>query len=387
MLKKAREYFSRLAETVPSVFKRFHDQGQRSLEDMAPKMKTARGEWKKSAREWTEASKEFGRSARDKTKEQARGMIDRVKYSKEKMDELQSRIKYQGGFYRELCKSRRSVELLSLGGEALVTLSAAASIPQEIQDAYEAAYPDKAQMDGLADELNRFSGDELTGFLAGIKGKLFELQYVEYLNDGNLPAGYTAHIAESATQKGWDIAIEGPNEGLIEVIQAKATDSVGYVLSALRENPYIDVVTTDEVYSSLVMSGASESVLNSGITNASLEDALTDAEDHADLSMDFTPPWFTLAIIAFTTYKAEDLTLFEKARSAGDRTGKTYLSYLLGGTLAAVTNTWWLGVVGSVASRFIADEGARRRAVFEKMKSVAKKNDEIIIGFESRLKS
>jgi hypothetical protein len=85
-----------------------------------------------------------------------------------------------------------------------------------------------------------------------------------------------------------------------------------------------------------------------------------------------------MALIAFTTYKAEDLTLFQKAHSAGDRTGKAYLSYLLGGTLAAVSNTWWLGVVGTVASRFIADEGARRRAIFDKLKEVAKKNDEVI---------
>ena len=119
-------------------------------------------------------------------------------------------------------------------------------------------------------------------------------------------------------------------------------------------------------------------VTNSGITNASLEDALTEAVDSADISLNFTPPWFTVALIAFTTYKSEDLTLFQKARSAGDRTGKAYLSFILGGTLAAATNTWWLGVVGTVASRFLADEGARRRALFDKLNSVAKKNDEVI---------
>lgn len=141
----------------------------------------------------------------------------------------------------------------------------------------------------------------------------------------------------------------------------------------------IDVVTTEEVYSQLVMSGVDQSmIINSGISNASLEDALDQAVDSADISLSFSPPWFTMALIAFTTYKAEDLTLFQKAHSAGDRTGKAYLSYLLGGTLAAVSNTWWLGVVGTVASRFIADEGARRRAIFDKLKEVAKKNDEVI---------
>jgi len=94
--------------------------------------------------------------------------------------------------------------------------------------------------------------------------------------------------------------------------------------------------------------------------------------------MDFSPPWFTLALIAFTTYKDESLTLYQKARSAGDRSGKAYLSFLVGGALGAVTNTWWLGVVGTVASRYVADEGKRRRAIFDKMKEIAKANDRIL---------
>ena len=295
------------------------------------------------------------------------------------MNKLQDLVRFQGGYYRELCRERKRLDMLSLGGESLATLLAGAAIPDAIQAAYEAAYPAKAAVDNLTDQLNALDGNELTGLLAGIKGKLFEQQYVEYLNDGNLLDGYTAQIAEVANQPGWDIAISGPNQGLVEVIQAKATDSVGYVVAALEKNPQIDVVTTDEVYSQLVMSGVSDSmVTNSGITNASLEDALTEAVDSADISLNFTPPWFTVALIAFTTYKSEDLTLFQKARSAGDRTGKAYLSFILGGTLAAATNTWWLGVVGTVASRFLADEGARRRALFDKLNSVAKKNDEVI---------
>jgi hypothetical protein len=153
---------------------------------------------------------------------------------------------------------------------------------------------------------------------------------------------------------------------------------VGYVVGALEKNPGIDVVTTEEVYGHLVMSGVSEGVINSGISNASLEASLDSAVEASNIDMDFYPPWFTLALIAFTTYKDESLTLYQKARSAGDRSGKSYLSFLVGGALGAVTNTWWLGVVGTVASRYVADEGKRRRAVFEKMKDIAKANDSII---------
>ena len=367
-----KKHLGEIGESIGRKTSQLVDLGQEALDTHSPNITKAYDKYQTAA-------KEYATSTITSAKTSAQGVVDRVMYSSERMNQLQDLVRYQGGYYRELCRERKRLDMLSLGGESLATLLAGAAIPDTIQAAYEAAYPAKATVDNLADQLNALDGNELTGLLAGIKGKLFEQQYVEYLNDGNLPDGYVVRIAEAANQPGWDIAIEGPNQELIEVIQAKATDSVGYVVAALKENPQIDVVTTEEVYSQLVMSGVSDSmVTDSGISNASLEDALTDAVDSADISLHFTPPWFTMALIAFTTYKAEDLTLFQKARSAGDRTGKAYLSFILGGTLAAATNTWWLGVVGTVASRFLADEGARRRALFDKLNSVAKKNNEII---------
>lgn len=369
---KIKDSASKFGESAKTVIDKLAKRGHETWESQSPTLKKTYSDWKS-------ATEEFAKAAGTKTKDQAQGVLDRVFYSKERMEKLQKLIRYQGGYYRELCRSRKTLDVISLGGESLAMLLSGAMIPGNIQAAYEAAYPDKAGVDDLAEQLNAYSGDQLTGFLAGIKGKLFEQRYVEYLNNGNLPDGYTAKIAEAANQPAWDIAIEGPSQTIVDTIQAKATESVGYVVGALKENPMIDVVTTEEVYSQLVMSGVDQSmIINSGISNASLEDALNQAIDSADISLSFSPPWFTLALIAFTTYKAEDLTLFEKARSAGDRTGKAYLSFLLGGTLAAVTNTWWLGVVGTVASRFIADEGARRRAIFDKLKEVAKNNDEVI---------
>jgi hypothetical protein len=260
----------------------------------------------------------------------------------------------------------------------LAALSISTHIPEYIQSAYKAAFPIESTEVGLQEKLSELKGDELLGLISGIKGKLFEQQYAEYLNSGNLPDGYMAVLAESANQPGWDLRIEGPNSETVEILQAKATDSVGYVVGALEKNPSIDVVTTEEVYGHLVMSGVSEGIINSGISNASLETSLDSAVEASNIDMDFSPPWFTLALIAFTTYKDESLTLYQKARSAGDRSGKSYLSFLVGGALGAVTNTWWLGVVGTVASRYVADEGKRRRAVFEKMKDIAKANDSII---------
>ena len=252
-----------------------------------------------------DAAIEFTQSTGHSVKEGLWGVVDRVKYSRGKLDRLQNLIKYQGGYYRELNRGKRTTDCVMLGGESLAVLIASTHIPEHIQAAYEAAYPKISAEIGLGEKLSELKDNELLGFLSGVKGKLFEQQYVEYLNAGNLPDGYSAVLAEASNQPGWDIRIEGSNTEIVELLQAKATDSVGYVVTALEKNPEIDVVTTEEVYAHLVMSGVSEGITNSGISNASLEASLDDAVDAANINMSFSPPWFTLALIAFTSYKDE----------------------------------------------------------------------------------
>lgn len=372
----------RIPSKIKNIAKRGIDSAGRIINDFADKgtevWKRNEPEVKKALRDLQNSTKEFVSSGYDSAKEGAQGMIDRVVYSPGKLDQLQRHVRYQGGYYRELNRSKIATDCIMLGGESLAALAISTHIPEYIQSAYEAAYPIASAEAGLQEKLSELKGDELLGLVSGIKGKLFEQQYSEYLNSGSLPDGYAAVLAESANQPGWDLRIEGPNSETVEILQAKATDSVGYVVGALEKNPNIDVVTTEEVYGHLVMSGVSEGIINSGISNASLEASLDSAVEASNIDMDFSPPWFTLALIAFTTYKDESLTLYQKARSAGDRSGKAYLSFLVGGAVGAVTNTWWLGVVGTVASRFVADEGKRRRAIFDKMKEIAKANDRIL---------
>lgn len=324
------------------------------------------------------ASKDFLGTASDSAEKMVGNLYDGIKYSPSKLTELQKHIKYQGGYYRELNRNSRLTDSLFLGGESLVSLIAAASISEEVIAAYEAAYPELSMETTLSEKLGELSGDELLGLLSGIKGKLFEQQYVEYLNNGNLPDEFVATLAASPNQPVWDIKIEGPNEELVEVIQAKATDSVGYVTEALRNNPGIDVVTTEEVYSHLVMSGVSDNLLNSHISDSSLNELLDSSVDAVDIGMIWSPPWFTLALIAFTSYKDASLTLFQKARSAGDRTGKAYLAFLIGGSVASVSNTWWLGVLGTVTSRYLSDKGKQKKALFDRLRTIAKQNDTIL---------
>ncbi|MGC6505696.1 MAG: hypothetical protein ACON39_03880 [Coraliomargaritaceae bacterium] len=312
----------------------------------------------------------------------AKGMIsdltEGIQFKSKHVRELKGVIHWQRIKYQKLIRSRKALDYLMLGGESIITLKAATHIPEAIQKAYEAALPQVSSQLSLQEKLSQAEGDELIGLLALIKGKLFEQKYVDYLNNGNLEEGYTAILANSPTQKGWDIAIMGPNDEVTQLIQAKATDSVGYVLNALKENPHIDVVTTSGVYSHLVLSGGGNMIHNSGISNVALDTALVGAVESTNIKFGFAPPWFTLALIAFTTYKAEDLNLYQKAQSAGDRSAKAYLSYLIGGTLAAATNIWWTGVLATIASRYIADKGNKRRALYNKLKQLIEKNSQII---------
>lgn len=334
-------------------------------------------------KESLKAGQEYVSSTYESASEAANSMYRDIKYSDSDLIKLQQNIENQGGYYRELNRRSTTVDSIVLGGETLATMLAAGTISDEIINAYEAAYPDLSDTISFEDKVRDLDDEALTGFISGVKGKLFEQKYVEYLNDGNLPDGYTAVLAESATQTGWDIAIEGENGEIASVLQAKATDSVSYVQDALEKYPNIDVVTTDEVYSHLVMSGISENITNGSISNVELVDALENAVDASELTMDYTPPMFALALIAFTSYKDESLTLYEKARSAGDRSGKTYLSYLVGGGIAAITNTWWLGVIGSVSSRILSDSGNKKYEMYEKLKEIEHINQKLIDGLKT----
>jgi len=363
---------------------------EQAVELAADTSKAAKDYWDENkddfqaqGKEALKTGQEYVSSTYESASEAANSMYRDIKYTDSDLTKLQQSIENQGGYYRELNRRSTTVDSIVLGGETLVTLLAAGTISDEIISAYEAAYPDLSDSISFEDKVRELDDEALTGFISGVKGKLFEQKYVEYLNNGNLPDGYVAVLAEPATQAGWDIAIKGENGEIASVLQAKATDSVSYVQDALEKYPNIDVVTTDEVYSHLVMSGISENITNGAISNTELVDALEDAVDASELTMNYTPPMFALAFIAFTSYKDESLTLYEKARSAGDRSGKTYLSYLVGGGVAAITNTWWLGVLGSVSSRILSDSGIRKYEMYVKLKEIEKNNQLIIESLKS----
>ena len=127
-------------------------------------------------------------------------------------------------------------------------------------------------------------GDALQGAVNTAKGKYFEYLVVDRLNQGqqvgplSLEPGQQAVLAESMTQPGWDLRIEDEHGAVVEYLQLKATDSVGYIRDALERYPDIQILATGEVADSGL-------VLDSGITDHELREQVQEGVDAVDVSL------------------------------------------------------------------------------------------------------
>ena len=285
------------------------------------------------------------------------------------------KLKEQSEEYRTICS--RLCDKLSKKDMLLDSLGISVSvihgyyhidyIPEEVEEAYKAAYPIKSQTDNLRDIIEDADDTELAGLISGIKGKLFEMRYVDFLNDGHLPDGYEAVLAESATNPGWDIAILDNNGIAVNELQMKATDSVDYIKTALERYPDIDIVTTEEVYNSVVMREFADQVINSGISNEELTSVVTETLESDSVDMDWGLPVIPMLLIGYSVYKKESLSSFDKGTEFGDRYIQSYISYIAGGAVAVITNTWWLGLIASMGTKVFCKYG---RVKFNKAKSL-----------------
>jgi len=173
-------------------------------------------------------------------------------------------------------------------------------IPPLVLKAFHLQYP---HVGNFVDFVHDHKGDTaLVGIINGIKGKAFELEYVEYLNHGHLPPGAFAELAHSPTQEGWDIAIHDSHGQIIDHLQLKATDSLSYIQDAIAHHPEIDVVGTHEIFQHLHDPKILSHLIDSGISNAHLEDVASDAVH--DVAPEFhVIPWLAFGIIAYQSWR------------------------------------------------------------------------------------
>jgi hypothetical protein len=177
------------------------------------------------------------------------GAVDSVAITDSDFEALQRRLRKASLAVRE--KSKRKLEsialvqreqrkkdlldLLVIGGVTLGEIVRDPSkVPEDVERAFELAYPGLAsQGKTLSDIAQQLPTDDVVGLVNGVKGKLFEIELVDHINSGNLPDGFHAELAGSATQPGYDIKILDSDGNVVEVLQAKATESVSYVKDAL----------------------------------------------------------------------------------------------------------------------------------------------------------
>ena len=117
-----------------------------------------------------------------------------------------------------------------------------------LREAFERQFPNMS-VEALAGSSREYLND----LANGVKGKYFEILVRDRLRDGGsaggivLSEGETAILAESPTQPGWDVQIVDRFGEQVDVLQTKATKSIGYVKEHLEKYPDIKVVVPEEL--------------------------------------------------------------------------------------------------------------------------------------------
>lgn len=144
--------------------------------------------------------------------------------------------------------------------------------------------------------------DAMLGAVNTAKGKYFEYLVADRLNRGEqvgpllLEPGQRAELAERFNQPGWDMRIVDEQGMVVDYLQMKATQSLGYVAAALERYPDIQILATSEVSDGGL-------VLDSGIADGHLRQAVGDAVREMDYSvsemfLDYFSPLLPLAVVA-----------------------------------------------------------------------------------------
>ncbi len=173
-------------------------------------------------------------------------------------------------------------------------------LSEPAREAFHAAFP-HVSIDSLQDA----SPQQLEGMLNAWKGKLFEIDVRDRLNQGEvvgdwqLEPGQQAYLAESANQPGWDLSIKNDDGSVADVIQLKATASADYVQQALERYPDIQILTTSDVATGV---GHLDDVSSDAVSVHDLSGQITDAVpmDGAGQAGDGIGMMAPASLIAFT---------------------------------------------------------------------------------------
>jgi hypothetical protein len=142
--------------------------------------------------------------------------------------------------------------------------------PNEVFDSIRRGYTDlnTSSNEEIFDYFQTIDEESMQGHISNIKGILFEHEYVQSLEE----MGVHASIFEETNHPITDISIFDESGEVANELQLKATESVGYINETLAEHPDVAIVATSEVANEI----SSDMVIDSGISEAILEDSILD---------------------------------------------------------------------------------------------------------------
>ena len=248
-----------------------------------------------------------------------------------------------------LRNEREALEIAGIaadvGADDLTNLGLEPESNPQLLEALRLQYPnvDPASLVGRSPE-------QIEGFVNGVKGKYFEVMVRDRLNAGEtvgelqLEPGQVAWLADSPTQKGWDLKIVDQNGETVEQIQLKATESMSYVKDALERYPEIRVAVPEEVDSEpigIIGTNISNSMLEATTEEQIAELSENDISNALDIAAEFAIdviPITSALIIGVTEgrqYLMGRAALRDTMRSGGKRLGRASAYSAIGSTLSA----------------------------------------------------
>lgn len=196
------------------------------------------------------------------------------------------------------------LDIAVLGGYSISDIVSGKVTPHDIDPRILEAFHDQYPHAGEFSEFirsQRGNPEAINGIVSGVKGKLFEHEYVDWLNHGHIPEGAIAELAPTPTQEGWDIVIKDAGGHPIKFLQLKATESIGYIKEALATHPDIDVVATHEVFdriNELDNAALAGPVIDGDVSNNHLQEHVRGGIDAAEMTPEFHIPVLAFGLIA-----------------------------------------------------------------------------------------
>tara|TARA_R110002073_G_scaffold312586_4_gene484124 strand:- start:26724 stop:27674 length:951 start_codon:yes stop_codon:yes gene_type:complete len=308
-------------------------------------------------------------------------------YSKKPKEELyklhQSYLKRKQETITEALAA--SIALNEILSKEIIDLSA---ITPEMQEAFDISFP-KLQIE----DLSNYTNNQLTGIISNWKGKLFEIEVRDRLNDGeivgdlSLADGQYATIAEDVTQPGWDLQILNEDGTIAELLQLKATNSLSYINSAFEKYPEIDVMSTSEI------ADLNESLINSDISIEDLNSAIETPmqplfEGFGDNVLDTLLPGLPFFVICLSEGRHVFMnikTANEAFANASERAIKSGLSIGAGLLTTYFTSFSILGGIVTFLTRLLFKEEEKEEKARELQLLIANKKPELLLLKETYL--